>query len=184
LGWMDEPISIDHWPNDPDVEVAIFVDESGRSDLTHIHKCLLNGDFISVGNLFFTMAACCIRKNDLLQVKQALMQLKNKYWKDGLYQHQDGSIKRVLLHSYDIEKPNPPFISSLIDRAAFRESLIDVVRDLPFQTLGICIDKVEHVKQYPKTAFYPYDLCCHVLLERICMNIISKLPAGKKCIIM
>ncbi len=174
--WRNRPTTIDYL--NTELDYIISIDESGSANLRQVLKAKRNGTEAADSEKHFTLTACAIAMTDFLRAQNRVMELKNKYWKDALFEY-DGQRKRVCLHSRDIRHKKGAFDPRYIDYDAFVKDLSEMISVLPMTLYASHIDKVKHVNKYVHPSS-PYDLCMTFVLERI----IRDIPKRAKCVIV
>ncbi|MGI6299053.1 MAG: DUF3800 domain-containing protein [Saccharofermentanales bacterium] len=150
-------------------EYIAFIDESGTASLKNCKKALMNGSESSHNDRYFTITACLIKRSDYDALRDSVMEIKNKYWRDALYMYKEQE-KRICFHSREIRGKMEAFSCKLIDYPAFIEDLSQLISTAPITLISSSIDKFGHIAKYkyPET---PYALCMNFVLERIIMKI-------------
>lgn len=152
------------WPDNSEYLMAI--DESGTSEIKSVKKMLLIGDNNNE-NRWFALTGVIINKKDMLQIRDSLMNIKLKYWKDGMF-----CGRRVVFHAADIKHRKNAFSKKFLknDYDDFLKDLCETLRLLPIKVIGVAIDKYKHIARY----INPYDVyeySLKILLERYAMTI-------------
>lgn len=83
--WRNRPTTIDEVPRT--INWIIAIDESGSSDLKFIKRAVEEGRDIGDGDRQFTVTACAIKTDDFESSRDLVMQVKNKYWENALYNY-------------------------------------------------------------------------------------------------
>jgi len=162
LSWRNRPKFIITCPKD--IDVILFIDESGNSSLKAVKKHLAKGTNLDHGEKMFSICGCVINKNDLSSIKKNILHVKNKHWQDGCFDYKDGK-KRVCFHSYEIRKFKTAFNSNFIDRDIFMNDLSDFMESVPTTIITSAIDKVAYCKKYPNGEPI-YNQCMTFIIER------------------
>lgn len=169
--WRNRPTSVENIKDD--VDYIILVDESGNSNnMKYIKKCISDGidpNEINGMNRYLTVSACVINVNDFYNVRDCIMNIKNKYWKNGLFEN-----NRVCFHSTEIKRHNACSGFNLDNNKydSLTHDIRTLLNDIPVTLISTCIDKYEHAKKYfHAKPMYPYNLCITFLMERIIMCI-------------
>ena len=119
-------------------------------------------------NKLFTITGVYIETEYHNLIRDQLMEIKNKYWEDGLFQG-----KRVVFHSKEIRKKQGPFNPKLINYIDFKNKLNDFLSGLPVKMYSATIDKFEHNNRYINP--YPvYELGVEFIIERFCFDLRRK----------
>ena len=79
--WTNRPTKINMWNSN--IDYVMFVDENGNSDIRDILKCISKNQEIDINNNFFTVTGAIFTKENYLDAKNKLNELKLKYWKNG-----------------------------------------------------------------------------------------------------
>ena len=164
--WRNRPTTIDEVPRT--INWIIAIDESGSSDLKFIKRAVEEGRDIGDGDRQFTVTACAIKTDDFESSRDLVMQVKNKYWENALYNYK-GTQKRICFHSKDIRGKRGAFNPDLIDYSSFIADISDMMKNMPMHLFSANIDKQKHVEKYVFPAD-PYDLCMNFVLERLMWN--------------
>lgn len=174
--WRNRPTVIDYVSKD--LDYIISIDESGNANLKQVQKAKREGLEIAESEKHFTVTACKLSMNDFSDAKRMIMDLKNKYWENALFEY-NGIIKRVCFHSRDIRGRRGAFNPQIIDYEEFILDLSNLMGRIPVTLYASHIDKEKHVEKYlyPKS---PYDLCMTFVLERI----VKDIPDNETCIIV
>ena len=174
--WRNRPTNIDSVPGD--IGRIIAIDESGSSSLKHALNSLKTRSEPIESERNFVISACSIKCKDIKSIEEKIMNLKYKYWQDGLYNYK-GKVKRVCLHSKEIRFRNGAFNLENTQYCQFIQDLSDTLNQLPIKLFVSHIDKIAHVSSY-KNPLSPYDLCMNFILERIVMD----LDGDETCIVI
>lgn len=97
--WRNRPTTIEQIS--PSVNYLIGIDESGSANLKQVQMSKQLGMEPADSERHFTIIACAINNNDLKPSQDIIMEIKNKYWKDGFFNY-EGDSKRVCFHSREI----------------------------------------------------------------------------------
>ncbi len=174
--WKNRPTAIDFV--DRGINWVIAIDESGSSDLKHVNKAIQIGKEIVHSEKHLTVTASLISALAFNDIKNAIMEIKYKYWQNGLFEYQNG-VKRVCFHSRDIRRKEGAFSPNKIDYINFTEDLGNFIQEAPLKLFVANVDKEKHVRKY-KYPDSPYELCITFILERIMMNI----PDNENCVLL
>ncbi|WP_276864541.1 DUF3800 domain-containing protein [Anaerococcus tetradius] len=174
--WRNRPTSIDNVP--ADIGRIIAIDESGTSSLKHALKSKRNGTESLKCERNFVISGCSIYCKDIRSIGEKIMELKYRYWKDGLYNYK-GKDKRVCFHSKEIRGRNGAFKLDKNVYDQFEQDLRTTLKQLPIKLFVSHIDKMAHVKRYIDP-LPPYNLCMTFILERI----VRDLEKDETCIII
>lgn len=174
--WRNRPTTIEQIS--PSVNYLIGIDESGSANLKQVQMSKQLGMEPADSERHFTIIACVINNNDLKPSQDIIMEIKNKYWKDGFFNY-EGDSKRVCFHSREIRGKKNAFNPLLIDYDNFINDLSIMMENLPMKLYASHIDKWRHVNQYTNP-YLPYDLCMTFVLERI----VSDIKDNETCIIV
>lgn len=174
--WRNRPTPIDYFP--PNIDYIIGIDECGNSNLRHVIEAVENDRDIVDNERFFTIVACVISREEFPMACDMVMDVKNRYWRNGLYSY-EGNDKRICFHSSEIRGRKNGFSPSVIDYPKFIDDLSEMMGKMPMLIYGSHIDKVSHVKQYKYPA-EPYDLCLTFLFERI----LRDMKDNEKCVVV
>lgn len=169
--WRNRPISIDRIK--AEIPWIIAIDESGSSDLSYCQRNKNSAGNYDKHNVHFNVTACLLATKDFEDSKNLIMDLKYKYWDDGLANYND-ELRRVCFHSSEIRRRKNAF--SFKDKetsSLFLNDLTDVLRKIKISLFSAHINKLELVKTY-HTPFDPYELALTFILERIGMSIQNK----------
>ena len=174
--WRNRPTTIDYLSRS--IDYVISIDESGSAHLRQVLKAKRNGTEAADSEKHFTVTACSIAMTNFETARDMVMELKQKYWKDALFEY-EGTNKRVCFHSREIRGRMGAFSPNFIDYDSFILELSQMMADIPLTLYASHIDKVRHVNQYVYPAS-PYDLCMTFVLERIVRDI----PDNASCIVI
>ncbi len=163
MGWRNGPTHKENWPSD--VDYMMFIDENGDSNLAPILKKIQNKQVITDEEKYFTITGVIIKKRDLPKIRETILDLKNKFWKDGKYLY-DNVEKRVWFHSREIRKRKEAFSPKTIDYNSFVIDLSKILVDMPYIIFSSTIDLERHCKKYDDPV-HPYNLCLDFVLERL-----------------
>lgn len=163
MGWRNRPKYIDYCPKN--VDYIMFIDENGDSDLKYIKRCIFKNKTIDENSVYFTVTGVIIKRNNLSDIKDKIMEIKLKYWKDGHYKYDGIHDKRICFHSREIRRREKPFSDDLINRENFLQDLSGFLDYVPCHIVSSTINKEKHFKGYcyPK---HPYNLNLNFVLER------------------
>ena len=175
--WRNRPTTIDSVPKD--ISWVIAIDESGSPDLSSINRAIIDGRDLHEGEKQFTVTACAIRTENILDIQNIVMEIKHKYWTDALFNY-GANQKRICFHSKEIRGRKGPFSPSVINYNAFVGDISQMMSTIPVTLFSANINKYKHVQQYcyPDD---PYKLCMNFLLERIMFNM---KPTETCCIVL
>lgn len=173
--WRNRPTSVDNI-SEEDADYIILVDESGNSNnMNYIKKCVsegVNPDEINGMERYLTVSACIINVNDFYNIRDYIMQIKKKYWENGLFENQ-----RVCFHSTEIKR-HMACSGFKLEDSAYSSLTYDIrtlLNSIPITLISTCVDKYKHAKKYfDAKPMYPYNLCITFLMERIIMCISKK----------
>lgn len=174
--WRNRPTNIDNVP--ATINRIIAIDESGSSSLKHAINSLKTGSTPKENERTFVISACSIYCKDIELIEKKIMDLKFRYWHDGLYNYK-GKEKRVCFHSKEIRGRNGAFKLDRTVYDQFEQDLKNTLEKLPIKLFVSHIDKIAHVRKYTKPSS-PYDLCMNFILERIVMD----LGRNETCIVI
>lgn len=175
--WRNRPTTIDFIDGNK-IDFIIGIDESGSANLKQVIKSKRAGIAPAESEKHFTVTACAISMNNFTKARDMVMELKNKYWINGLFTYK-GVPKRVCFHSREIRGHKEAFSSDIINHESFVADLSQLMASLPMCVYASHIDKVQHVNRY----LYPdepYDLCMTFVLERI----LRDLSSNHNCIVI
>lgn len=184
MNWRNRPKFIDFCPKE--IDYIMFIDESGDSNLKGIKKKIDKEEEIKEGDRFFTITGCVINKNDLKNIAEVFIEIKNKYWKNGKYLYsnkkgQDKALKKVCFHSSEIRGRKSPFSKDDIEYDEFIMDLSKLMAGLSITIFSATIDKEQHCRKY-LNPHNPYHLCLDFILERFVKHFLGKEEKG--CLIL
>lgn len=162
MSWRNRPKFITHCPKD--IDVILFIDESGISSLKSVKKHLSKNTPLNEGEKMFSICGCLIQKKNLSTITKDILEVKNKHWENGCFQYKDG-LKRVCFHSYEIRKCRNAFDKNCINREDFLTDLSDFMKSVPTTIITSAIDKVAYCKKYPQGEPI-YNKCMTFIIER------------------
>lgn len=165
--WRNRPTTIEHMSQS--VNYLVGIDESGSANLKQVQKAKRKGIEPADSEKHFMIIACAINNNNLKRSQDRIMEIKNKYWKNGLFDYR-GEVKRVCFHSREIRGKKGAFNPQLINYNNFINDLSLMMSEVPIKLYASHINKWEHVNQY-SNPYLPYDLCMTFVLERIVIDI-------------
>lgn len=174
--WRNRPTHIDKVSRN--IDYIISIDESGNSNLDQVLHATRQGSAVVESEKHFTITACSIAMSDFDRCRDMVMQVKNTYWEEALYDY-SGKVKRVCFHSREIRGRKEAFSPKLIDYDGFMADLSQLISDAPIKLYASHVDKERHVRKYAYP-LSPYDLCMTFVLERIIFDI----PNDKTCVII
>ena len=94
--WYDKPTKIRKLSSE--IEYIMCIDENGSSNnLTYMLKQISNNKEVLEDDKYFTITGCIFKRQDYMNSKYAIKELKNKYWKDGMFYDSKQKDKRSLL---------------------------------------------------------------------------------------
>ena len=166
LSWQLRPTWIRIWPNN--VRYALFVDESGSSEIPRRPKAL--AEWRSEPQ-YFSLAGVMIDRENYFDVFRPLMtSLKERFWPpDGMFPYPAG-VRRVVLHSRDIRRKEGPFASTIIDSSELYAEIADMIEATPFKAFAAVLDMMRLEGSLPTQTLpfrdQPYSLATHFILER------------------
>ena len=111
--WYDKPTKI--LSINKDIDYVMYIDENGSSsNLTYILKQISNKKEISEDDKYFTITGCIFTKDEYLNSKKIIKDLKNKYWNNGMFfDNKSNREKAVCFHSREIRKHDNCFNDSI-----------------------------------------------------------------------
>lgn len=174
--WRNRPTKIEAVPKY--IDYIISIDENGTANLKKVLDARRKGIEPPESERHFTVTACRFRTSEFLAARDLVMELKEKYWPNALFQYGKQQ-KRVCLHSREIRGSKGAFHPSVIDRTAFLDDLTGLIEKLPIMLCSAHIDKVKHVRQYVYPDA-PYDLCMDFVLERL----VKSMSSSETCVII
>lgn len=163
MGWRNRPKIKENWPSG--VDAIMFIDENGDSSLKNIINKINRGETISNNDKYFTITGCIIRKENFIEARDKINNLKAKYWENGLYEYK-GRVKKVCFHSSEIRGEKEAFSSKIIDRNEFITDLSMYMLNLNIEIFSATLDKEILCRKYPKSPENPYNLCMDFIVER------------------
>ena len=176
MPWKKEPISIEFWDSSK-YENFIFIDERGTSDTKWLKK---NSSAVNIDpNLqYLTLAACIIHKDNFLEIKKNIIEIKEKYWpSNGKHQYKTWKKKQsqyeikekvVVFHSSEINKQSGPFHRLCIDINSFNNDLHAFLKNSKYTIISVTIDKLKLIGNPSQHQYKdPYHVAYELLLERI-----------------
>lgn len=175
--WRNRPTFKKNWPED--IDVILFIDENGNTNLKNIQQKIIQNKKIGDNEKFFTITGCAIKKVDFIQVKKDITDLKEKHWRNGLFEYGQG-VKRVCFHSREIRKKEKAFNENVIDRDEFLNDLSEMIKQTKMKIFSSTINNELHCRKYLKPV-HPYDLCLLFLIERF---VKFYLKEGEKALII
>lgn len=171
--WRIRPRVIYRWPKD--CTYTMFVDENGNADLKVCQRALYTGESVPAGERYFSVTGLVIKRDDWPDVKRQVTNLKMKYWPGGLFHYHKGqpSLRRVVLHAYDINSRSGPFSPHVIPYDMFTNDLADVIGGLPCTLFSVFIDKSALTKRYG-SRIHPYTFAMALIFERFSRFFLKK----------
>lgn len=160
--WQDKPTKIESKIRDNSFIVAI--DESGTNYITP------DNDLYR----YFTMGAVIIPENEFDTVEKMIIELKNKYWVNGVFDN-----KKVVLRSRDIKKGAGAFHKNIINREEFIEDLKTLLNEIKVMLICVNFDKSKLYDGFSSDRVYTY--ATEMIFERIAYELQSN---GKKSIVI
>lgn len=126
-----------------------FLDETGDHDLS----------FVDENFPLFLLSCCIIEEKEYENLQASIDLLKNNYF----------GTTEVILHSREIRKCEGPFkiLFDLDVKKDFYKDLDELITNTNFSIIGSAIDKLEHIKQYGKSAMDPYHISLAFVMERL-----------------
>lgn len=168
--WMKRPIFINELDNNTSISHVAFMDENGDSNMKHIRQSFWEGGKTDETNNYFTLTSVLYKINEMEDVKNSFINLKNKYWENGVYKYKDKE-KRVCFHSREIRNQKPPFSNNDIPYYKFIEDLTNLMSNLPISIVSSTINKKELFNRYTLYSHDPYELSLTFILERLVRKI-------------
>ncbi len=126
----------------------LFIDETGDHSLSNIDQ---NFPIFMIGGVL-------ISEKEYFLFQEKINNFKNEFF----------NTEKVILHSRDIRKINPPF-QILFDqeiKKRFYEKLDAIILETNFIINPVAILKKEHIKRYGKVADNPYIISLNFIIER------------------
>ncbi|SKB00056.1 Protein of unknown function [Caloramator quimbayensis] len=178
MSWRNRPTFIESCPED--IDYILFVDENGDSNLKYIKKCIINKHLPDNNNRFLTITGTIVKKEDLTNIKNKILALKQKYWENGMFYYK-GHLKRVCFHSVDIRTKKGPFSDKIIRYNDFIIDLSAILDEIPAIIVSSTIDKYNLYMKY-NSPYNPYNLSLNFVLERFVKYILK--PGEKGIVIL
>jgi hypothetical protein len=130
----------------------LFIDEVGNDDTVTVSERYLS----------LTGITTKIRAHELV-IQPEIERLKSR-----IFGHNPPQWS-VILHRKEIVRKERPFFDCLRDpkiNEDWENSLLTLIRDLPYIANTVAIDKQEHAQKYVVWQFNPYHYCMRALVER------------------
>lgn len=122
MGWRNRPKFINYCPEW--VDYVLFIDENGSGDIKYVAE---NFASLIPNQELLTITGIAIKASNLVKVKEEIMNLKLKYWENGMFKY-GNKMKRVCFHSRNIRKKEGPFNPSIINYHDFENDLSKVIQ--------------------------------------------------------
>ena len=164
MSWRNRPTYKEQWPEA--IDFMVFIDENGDSSIKGVMKNLKKNIPVEQNNRYFTITACVISRDTFPKIRQANINLKEKHWKNGLYNYNKKKLKRVCFHSHEIRTKTDPFSDKVINYSMFLGDLNKYIYNLNIKIFSSTLDKKRHCERY-KEPMNPYNLCINFILERL-----------------
>lgn len=165
--WKDAPTSIDEMSMEDGFIFA--VDENGTAKLGKNYSIFDDED---INKKWFTLTGVLIDLKDFNSFRDAIVELKSRYWIDGKYNGE-----RVVFHSKDIRKKQGPFNPKIINYDEFLKELNEILLVHQYKIYSINVDKYSHDAHYV-TPYPVYELSVEYILERLCYELNKKNKKG------
>lgn len=178
MGWRKRPKFAQYFPED--IDYVIFIDESGDTSYKNVRKCIKKGIEAEKANRFFTISGCIINRKEFPKIRKETIELKEKYWKDGLHKYKNKELKRVCFHSTEIRNNKEAFSKDLINFNDFMIDLSDFMAAINIKILSATLDKDNMVRRYTSPV-HPYTICLEFILERFVKYFARE---NEKCLII
>lgn len=126
-----------------------FLDETGDHGLS----------FVDQNFPLFLLAGCLFEEDELERVQGQINDLKSDIFKT----------EGVILHSRDIRKCEGAFqvLFDLDLKKNFYERINAILANAHFTIIGAGVNKIEHIKEYGKSARDPYGISLAFIVERL-----------------
>lgn len=148
--WLEFPKSFEVFNGNADC--IMYISEKGRK---------ISGNRDGNENKFpYSQTGIIINGEDGQQIISNIMNLKNKYWADAMFEQ-----KRVVFNSNEINKKTSAFSPDVIDNKEFNKDLLNVIKEAKFQIITAVIDRLVLNKTY-KRPYKADRLALTFLLER------------------
>ncbi|MBR0456487.1 MAG: DUF3800 domain-containing protein [Firmicutes bacterium] len=164
INWRDKPTRADRWSDD--ATYILYVDENGDSNLKNIVKNIDYGKKIDENDRYFNICTTLISRENHNNIASSLVEIKHKYWNNGMYEYKDG-LKTVCLHSDEIRKQLGPFSKNTIDQNSFLNDLNHAMKEMDITIFDCFVDKALFYQKYYSNAKEPYSIGMEYILERI-----------------
>lgn len=175
VNWKNRPTLIEHWEDanadtGHKIDYIMFIDESGTADLSYVNKRIKRNQLVGPENAFLVISGCIISYDHFPQIRDSILELKNKYWPSGLY-----NARRVVLHGKDIRHKKKPFDDLTINYENFLDDLYVFLDNQDFTIITSVLNKAQYLKiytdlqsNYPNKVFiyHPYKLSLCFVIER------------------
>lgn len=173
MHWRERPTNIEFWSEE--IDYIIFFDENGSPDYKSIRKQIKNNVKINDSNRYFTLTGCIISRDEFPEVRKAILEIKNKYWENGMFYYEKWKEKRrVCFHSREIRHMTPPFSNDIIDYNLFMSDLTNFIKNCNMSIISSTIDKQKMIERYRNNAIHPYELSISFILERVSKYYLEK----------
>lgn len=172
--WYEYPNMKDSWGDKTDY--IMFIDENNSINSYNIvNKKLINGEDISPNENIFTVTGCIFTKEKYNEAKIKFNNLRNKYWKDGMYYNSKKKIfETVCFHSEDIRGRKKAFHNEILNDMVFNnflKDLDDVILSLEYKIISINIDLKNYILNSNYNETNVYKIAFNFILERFVYNI-------------
>ncbi len=148
-----------------DIDYIMCIDENGsEGHLKYAQKILDNGYELDEEHKFLTITGVIFKRSDYAKTYFEAEQLKNKYWKNGMFLDGDRNIA-VCFHSRDIRRKNIPFDENSINRKNFLNDLTTFLDNINCKVISATIDVEKYINS-KKYRFSIYHTAIHFLIER------------------
>ena len=162
--WYDKPTKTLMMKKD--IDYVMCIDENGSSsNLTYVLKQISNEKELSEDDKYFTITGCIFTKDEYLNSKKIIKDLKNKYWNNGMFfDNKSNRDKAVCFHSREIRKHDNCFNDNVINYNEFMIDLSDTMKNIQCKIISISINLYEYLKKgYTHNV---YNVAFDFLLER------------------
>lgn len=166
-----EKIPLEQQYGSAETDYYAFFDENGNNNMNDFFDKKKEKD------IYFSLNCVLIKRENLQQIRDAIMELKNKYWQNGyyIYTTKNGSKekKRVCFHSREIRKQTGPFSKNTIDIENFNKDLSMFINNQNYTILHCCINKEKLFIKHGYDSKDPYELAIIFIFERLVSKILK-----------
>ena len=170
--WKTKPCELKQIPED--VEYVFVIDENGSfGNFKSLVDKYRNGYRLDDVEKYFTLTGILISRNEYINWKSKIDDIKNKYWENGFwFNKRKNRQEKIHFHSSDTFSRNPkdPFNISKDSFDSLIGDITTAIDTTDFKIISSNIDIQSLMEKY-RTPFDPYTISIEFILERLVLKL-------------